>query len=277
MGSELLAIAEELLPGISLAKASVEPPGQFHDLVLVPGVAAIRIARWPVAARRLERRAEFLSQLADSDLPFDVPRPLGPVRTIEGRTAVATAWIDGDAHPRGSGDALELRNVIEALRWVDVTKLADNFDVPRAYAGRAEWLSRIRHLVVPRFPRSVQADVRQRITDALELPPVHDSLVHGDLGGASIRWRDGQVTGVLGWDFASAGDSAIDVASLAWYGWDAVRMAADHGTYRRAVAWYRTFGLEEVLVAIELGEPQRVVNRLVSRTVMWLDHTARLP
>lgn len=42
-------------------------------------------------------------------------------------------------------------------------------------------------------------------------------LIHGDLGGVNLRVRtDGDLTGVLDWDGAVPGDTAMDTAALLW-------------------------------------------------------------
>lgn len=86
----LFDIAAELLPGISL-KGAPQRKGQFHDVVTVPGVAAVRIARREASARELSRRTELLVRLARLDLPFKTPIPFGPATTINGRAAIAVS------------------------------------------------------------------------------------------------------------------------------------------------------------------------------------------
>jgi aminoglycoside phosphotransferase (APT) family kinase protein len=83
------------------------------------------------------------------------------------------------------------------------------------------------------------------------------SLVHGDLGGANMRWSsDGRLVGVIDWDWASAWDPAVDAACLAWHGWAAVEAAVDPPIYHRARIWERTFGIEQI-VASRLRPPGR--------------------
>lgn len=44
------------------------------------------------------------------------------------------------------------------------------------------------------------------------VPQVTTSLVHLDYWPGNVLWRDGQVTAILDWGFASYGDPALDVA-----------------------------------------------------------------
>jgi aminoglycoside phosphotransferase (APT) family kinase protein len=44
------------------------------------------------------------------------------------------------------------------------------------------------------------------------IPPVTTSLIHLDYWPGNVLWRDGQVTAIVDWDFASYGDPALDVA-----------------------------------------------------------------
>ncbi|MDI5969178.1 hypothetical protein POF50_007440 [Streptomyces sp. SL13] len=76
------------LPGQDLTGTLVTA-GQSHTVVLLPGAAAVRIARTPAAAAELPRRTALLGRLARAGPPFDVPVPQGGVTAFAGRTAVA--------------------------------------------------------------------------------------------------------------------------------------------------------------------------------------------
>jgi aminoglycoside phosphotransferase (APT) family kinase protein len=274
---QLLEIAAALLPGTSLDGAKLAS-GQFHDVVLLPGVAAVRVARREIAAADLPRRTDLLSRLAVMDLPFEVPTPLGPVATVNNRVAVAVSWLEGTAHPEGSGEAARLRAVLDALASVDVTTLKDVLDEPHAYAGRSRWAELLAEEVIPRLPVHLRPEAQSRIQAALELEEVPASLVHGDLAGENMHWSpDGKLIGVLDWDLAQPFDPAVDAACLAWHGWDAVRSAVNVETFRRARVWAATFGIEQVSSAIVNGEPPEIVDRYVERTARWLEAEAGKP
>jgi len=66
----------------------------------------------------------------------------------------------------------------------------------------------------------------------------------------------------------------VDAACLARNGWHAVRAAVARRTYKRAVTWYRTFGIEQVASAVAHGEAPETVADYVERAVRWLE-TAR--
>ncbi|MEV0583336.1 aminoglycoside phosphotransferase family protein [Nonomuraea sp. NPDC050310] len=255
MRDRLLQIAATLLPGRPMDNA-VLTGGQFHDVVLLPGTAAVRVARSRSSAAELPRRTALLSRLAALDLPFRVPEPLGPVATVDGLAAVALSWVGGAAHPKGSGDPVRLRELIDGLAAVDVAALQDVLDVPHAYAGREHWEKLLLEEVLPRLPGHVRGEARRRIEAAAELPPVPPRLVHGDLAGDNVHWGpDGAVVGVLDWDLASPFDPAVDAACLAWHGWEAVAAAVDTETYRRARVWEATFVIEGVGAALLNDEP----------------------
>lgn len=270
----LLGIAAELLPDSPLAGAR-QHQGQFHDVITVPGVAAVRVARGAASAAELPRRTELLARLAELDLPFEIPIPLGPVTTVSGRTAVAVSWIDGAMHPKGSGDPATLRSLLKSLASVDVTRLADVLDEPHAYAGRDRWADLLLDDVVPRLPARLRAKARRSVQAALDLEAVTPSLVHGDLAGGNMHWSaGGELIGILDWDLAHAFDPALDAACLAWHGWDTVRRAVGGETYRRARVWAGTFGIEQVAAAIAAGDPPEVIERHVASAARWLDRAA---
>ena len=264
-GEESLSVAAELLPGVDL-RAARTTRGQFHDVVLVPGLAAVRIARREQAARLLPRRVRLLERLGGLGLPFAVPRPLGEVHEVEGSVAVALSWMDGAAMPAGRGDPAQLRSLVDALACVDVAALADVLDVPHAYAGREGWESLLREEVVPRMPVDLRDEVVRRVDAACALPQVVPTLVHGDLAGDNLRWApDGRLLGVLDWDLASAFDPAVDAACLAWHGWDTVAAAVDDDVLARARTWFDTFAVEQVAAALADGEPEVVVQEYAAR------------
>jgi hypothetical protein len=152
-------IAEALLPGARLDGATVVRSGS-HDVVLLPDVAAIRIARNPPAVAALPRRTALLTELAKAGLPFATPTPLGPVSSTPDWTAVAVSWIPGHPAPSGTGDPATLREVLDALAAVDLAPLADLLDVPHAYAGREHWEQLLLTEAVPRLPGRLRDSAR---------------------------------------------------------------------------------------------------------------------
>jgi hypothetical protein len=105
---ELVETADALLPGAVWERARLGRGGS-HDVVLLSGMAAVRIATHPIAAAELPRRVALLHRLAKAGLPFAVPEPLSEVISVGGRAAVALSWVDGAPIPRGEGDAAGIR------------------------------------------------------------------------------------------------------------------------------------------------------------------------
>ncbi|WP_433354084.1 phosphotransferase family protein [Microtetraspora malaysiensis] len=274
---ELLAVAAAVLPGQNLRRATLASGGSHH-VVLLPGVAVVRIARNSTAVAALRRRTELLGRLAVAELPFAVPVPLSEVIRTEEHTAVALSWLEGQPCPQGEGgEPKELAQLLHALREVDCRDLHGLLGDPHEYAGGERWAEIMEQDVVPRLPRAWQPEARRRVHAALELPAVAASLVHGDLAGANLHWSgDGRLLGVLDWDLAQPFDPAVDAACLAWHGWDKVAAAVDRRTLRRAWTWYLTFGLEQVSFALLNGEPDHVVAQRCAAAAAWLDRTGHL-
>lgn len=272
--SELLDLAESALPGVDKSKM-VLTAGEFHDVLVLPGQAVIKVARGS-AALHLPRRARLLDRLSHLDLPFDVPAPLSDVVTSGSRAAVALTWVGGEASapPKVSPD--RLRALLEALRAVPLDSVAEFLDEPHAYAGRSAWPDLMLNEVVPRLPRDLQNEAARRVHAALDLPPANSRLVHGDLGGDNLRWTpDGAVGGVIDWDLAQPFDPAVDAACLAsWYGWDNLSLTVDVETYTRARTWFATFGLEQVAAALDNGEPDSIIADRVRWTAQWIRDTS---
>jgi hypothetical protein len=104
---DLRPIVAELLPDVALAERLVVVGGEFHHVVLVPGTAAVRIARRAGAESELARCAALLDRLVEAGLPFAVPEPLAPVQRINGHAALPLSWLDGKPMRRGVGDPAE--------------------------------------------------------------------------------------------------------------------------------------------------------------------------
>ncbi|MFI7615089.1 phosphotransferase [Nonomuraea terrae] len=269
---DLLEIADALVPGAALGTARLAKGG-MHDVVLLPGVAAVRVSRRPSGAEALPRRTEMLRVIGAAGLPFAVPEPLTPVRTFGDRAAVAVSWIDGAGLPEGQGDPARIGELLQTLRELPVTpELRAVLPVTREH----DWARILAEEVIPRFPAEWRAEGLRRLEAALALEPVPDALVHGDLCGANVRWsEDGKLVGVLDWDRAHLFDPAIDAAFMAWHGWDTLRRGVDGATYRRARVWDAAFGVNHLVAVLELGgRPLIHVDNYVEHIVAWLEQDA---
>ncbi len=269
--AELLEIADALMPGVPLDTARLRKGG-MHDVVLIPGVAAVRISQRPLGTAELPRRTELLRVIAASGLPFAVPEPLTPVTMFGERAAVAVSWLDGAGLPEGVGDPERIGELLRALRELPVTsELRAVLGTPRTYADGHHWSEILAEEVLPRLPGRWRGEGRRRLEAALALEPVPDSLIHGDLVGDNVHWsEDGKLVGVLDWDRAHLFDPAVDAAFMAWHGWDTIRKAVDGDTYRRAQVWDRTFGVTHFIAALD-GRPLANIESYVRHIVAWLE------
>ena len=269
---DLPAIASVLLPGVRLDDAVVAADGNIHHVLLIPGVAAVRVSKRPLAAASMPRRVGVLRQLASAGLPFQVPEPLTPVTMFGDRAAVAVSWVDGVALPEGAGDPAQVAEVLAAVSSVplDDSLLAVLDD----RAKGPSWSAIVAEEIIPRLPARWQAEGRRRLDAVLALEPVPDALVHGDLSGSNVHWSaDGKLLGVLDWDWAMPADPAIDAAQMAWHGWDNVRRAVPGAIYRRARTWDALFGIGH-LVATMNGRPMTSPDGFISAIVPWLEANA---
>lgn len=271
MPLDLLEIARVVLPTVDLSGARLAQ-GQFHDVVLVPEIAAVRIARRQVAACQLPRRTALLRRLGQVGLPFLVPEPLTEALVIGDRVAAAVSWIPGKPLPKGVGEPEKLGALLKAIRNIPLADLDGLLDVPHAYAGGDDWLRLLREEVLPVLPARHRPDATRWVNEAAALPDQVPALVHGDLAGENIHWdADGNLLGVLDWDLAQPFDQAVDAACLATHGWDNVRKAVSSNVYDRARIWWRTFALEQLASAIVNGEPSEILDNYLTTTVRWLD------
>ena len=261
-----LAIAADLVSA-DWSAAEVVEGGESHRVVVLPGVAAVRIARTEADSQDLARRTALVDAVAPH-VPFAVPEALGDVRWYDGTAAVATAYVAGAPHPAGWGDARVLRDVLDALRALDVDALAPLLAPPHAYAR--EWTDDSAAAVVASLPPRVRDEARRRLDAVRALPRVAPSFVHGDLAGHNMRWEGDRLVGVIDWDLASGWDPAVDVAALsAWHGAGFERVLADRDTAERASAWRKSFPLE--LIARKLAGPAEGLAAAVERVTRALD------
>nr|WP_237047937.1 hypothetical protein [Lentzea guizhouensis] len=156
---DLLDIAAALLPGVNLDRAFRATEGNIHHVLLVPGVAAVRVSRRASGAAAMPRRVEVLRRLASAGLPFQVPEPLTPVTMFGERAAVAVSWVGGTALPKGAGAPEQIAEVLEAVRSVPL-----DGELLEAVDHRDEgphWAETISTVIIPRLPVRWQAEVRR--------------------------------------------------------------------------------------------------------------------
>ncbi|MFC4430688.1 hypothetical protein [Citricoccus alkalitolerans] len=88
----------------------VDEGGQFHRVLVLPGVGAVRIPRTPEAAAHLSDHMATLKILGTTAaLPFAVPVPLTEVvgeadGLPAGMAAVVQEYLPGEAHPSHTGE-----------------------------------------------------------------------------------------------------------------------------------------------------------------------------
>ena len=160
----VLATASELLPGLDRGRASLEF-GVEHVVVVAPEVGVVRISRAPGNRPVMERRVELLSELGRAGLPFAVPEPLSEVAVVDGYAVIALSWLPGEPRRTGYDDPAPLRQLLAALRQVDIGVLSSALAPPHGYAGGAQW-AELMTQAITRLP----PDVRGRPEDASTRP-----------------------------------------------------------------------------------------------------------
>jgi aminoglycoside phosphotransferase (APT) family kinase protein len=181
--------------------------------------------------------------------------------------------VDGEVLPEGVGDPARLGELLRVLRELPVTsELAAALGGMRPGGARPPWAEVLTDEVLPLLPERWRAEGAERIAEALALPPVTPTLVHGDLGGGNLLWgRDGRLAGVIDWDLAALFDPALDAALLAWHGWDNIRRGVDAETYRRAGVWERLFGVGHVAAVLNGRTAPWYPDRYAGSIARWLD------
>ncbi|WP_346133877.1 phosphotransferase [Lentzea roselyniae] len=230
--------------------------GTFHDAVVVRDEWVARFPRTALVLADARRRAEALRRIARLGLPFAVPEVVEERLDLPlGRAHVIVSYLPGEPAETASDDAV--REVLDALAAVELDdELVALLDEPLHHAGGRQVAEAITELVFPLLDadeRAQASEVLQRFADL----PVVTGFVHGDLAPVNLRWHNGRISGVIDWDFACAGDPALDAAAFANYGWPLVRRIRPE-LYERARTHAAMFPLTGAVSEIRQGgDPAR--------------------
>ncbi|MDT7787251.1 MAG: hypothetical protein QOF58_5670 [Pseudonocardiales bacterium] len=223
--------------------------GTFNDAVIEPGEWVARFPRADLADAR--RRARALRLIGQLDLPFSVPEVIEDKLDLPlGQAHVVISYVPGRPSETASDEAV--LEVLDALANVELgPELVALLDEPLHHAGGSRTAETITELVFP----LLTDDERTQATEVLErfadLPPA-EGFVHGDLAPVNLHWHNGKITGIIDWDFACAGDPALDAAAFANYGWPLVRRVRP-GLYERALTHAAMFPLTGAVSALRQG------------------------
>lgn len=207
-------------------QATIVERGKDHTVLIAPDVAVARIPRR--SDPDLPRKMRLLEQLT---LPWLVPTPLSVVD--EG---VLQRYIPGTAHRHGVGCAATLAHVVSVFDGYDTSGLSVNR--PFAQRGRfsTQMLTALDEVVEGQMARAIVEHVHGWTDDG-----VGAGLVHGDLAGHNMHWQDGELIGILDWDYAAVWDTALNATYLNL--WHAVELEAITPVPNRARVWSGALGL----------------------------------
>lgn len=252
--------------------------GQDHEIVVVGDAVVYRFPRHEVARRSLPREILALDRLAALSPQVGIVLPEVVHRGQEteplGRAFVGQRYLPGEPLRPESVAALgalsfryaaDLARVLAALWRVEVTPdVASVLAAAPVSASWEEFAAGVRERLVPLMSEAGRARAEAELDAALGVPaPAERRLVHGDFGGANLRWDadESQLTGVLDWGQAHLGDPAYDLASVAaTLGWgfagvvDDVVEPHDETRLERARAYAGTFALQEAYAGAITGD-----------------------
>lgn len=258
-----------LPPAAQAAQRSVVDIGSAHMVVLLPGSAAVRVARDPGTAAVMRKRQQLMDCIPTS-VGFLLPRSLGPVVELGGFSAVATELIPGAPCPIGGGEPRELRNMLARISSIPTGPVEGLLAEPLAFCGGSNWYQIQREEIIPLLDRDVQGRAVDAVCALADLAPVREVFSHGDLAGHNVFWEGGRVAGVLDWDLASRSDRSTDLACVgAWNGWDKVALLGSSSEAGRAAVRRNTFRLQQVAFAMLSGRSTEEIQQAVARANAW--------
>jgi len=208
------------------AQARVVERGKDHTVLIAEDLAVARLPRHTDS--QLEQSVEVVQQLV---LPWQVPQALSVVDH-----GVLQRFIPGTAHPHGTGDPGLLADIVAVFDTYDTSGLQLN--TPFAQRGRftTGMLTALDSVVENRMAWAIAEHVHGWTDDG-----VGAGLVHGDLAGHNMHWVDGQLVGILDWDYAAVWDTALNATYLSlWHGISPEQFCA---TPHRARVWSGALGL----------------------------------
>ncbi|MGW6448518.1 phosphotransferase [Lentzea sp. NPDC055074] len=220
--------------------------GTFNDAVVLPDQWVARFPRRDLAEAR--RRTNALRLISRLGLPFAVPEVLEDRLDLPlGQAHVVLSYVPGEQADTATDEAV--REVLDALAAVEPSaELVALLDEPLHHAGGRHTVEAITELVFPLLDADERGQAEEVLRRFADLPSV-TGFVHGDLAPVNLRWLNGKVTGIIDWDFACAGDPALDAAAFANYGWPLVKRVRPH-LYDRARAHAAMFPLTGAVSAI---------------------------
>jgi len=229
-------------------KAQCVERGKDHTILIADELAVARLPR-----RRdpdLERKVALVDAL---DLPWQVPTSLSEVD--EG---VLQAFIPGTAHPHGVGDPKVLAEIVTVFDSYDTSGLALN--VPFAQRGRftPTMLSNLGKVVPDQMAWAIAEHVHGWTDDH-----VGAGLVHGDLAGHNMHWLDGELIGILDWDYAAHWDTALNATYLSL--WHRVPVEELTTAPNRARVWSGALGLYSLADALTWDVSPAGWRRLIKK------------
>lgn len=214
------------LAGYDWNSAQLVERGKDHTILIAEDIAVARIPRQtdPDLSRKMQL-------LEDLELPWVVPTPLSEVD----HGALQT-YIPGTAHPHGRGEPRILADIVSVFDAYNITDLALN--VPFAQRGRItrEMLEALDAVIPDRMAWAIAEHVHGWTDDQVGF-----GLVHGDLAGHNMHWVDGELVGILDWDYAANWDTALNATYLSL--WHGVRPEEFSAAPNRARVWSGALGL----------------------------------
>ncbi len=227
--------------------------GWDNEMFRLGSSLAVRLPRREIAAGLIQNEQRWLPTLAARlSLPIPSPVRVGlPGRTYPWRWSIVP-WLAGspaDVVPPDASQALPLAKFLRALHQPAPSDAPVNpFRAPplSERTGDIARLNRLREKTSLITPAVEAAWTQGRQTT----PATDKCWLHGDLHPRNVLVRDGIITGIIDWGDITAGDRAVDLASI-WMllsDHQARQVALDHygacaATVARAKAWAVVFGM----------------------------------
>jgi len=247
---QLIADQHPDLAGLTIERVDA---GWDNSMFRLGSSLAVRMPRRRLVAGLIENEQRWLPTLAAS-LPFPIPSPLRvglPGRDYPWRWSIVP-WITGspaDIDLPNNAQAIPLARFLRALHVPAPNDAPANpfRGVPICQRpNETDRLIRLRQktsLITPA--------VEQAWNNGRHAPPAdHRCWLHGDLHPRNVLVQSGVITGIIDWGDITAGDPAVDLASIWMLFADSdVRQAAlEHYSasadlIARSKAWAVLFGL----------------------------------
>jgi len=258
-------------PDLKISEARLHTKeGQFSDVMMVNESLIFRFPRTPDVAKDMAYEVPILRKL-QGRLPLPIPNPLYAHFEADNLVFMGYPMLPGEPLWRDTLAAItdaeildrlaaQLAEFLKALHAIPPAEITDR----PAGETRESWTAMYTAMRDQLYPH-MRPDARLQVSENFETflnDPANFAdapvLRHGDFGTGNILHDAGEISGIIDFSFAGAGDRAQDVGALLGYGESFMERCYPaypemRDTLKRVAFIRTTYALQQALYALRDG------------------------